>query len=315
MRVILYILVFYLSAGNALAAQVSPWTPDEVVKLVKEERLEGLKKVWKALGIESKLYDNSAPENVERFDEEIDGRDGIEVILRISDSPKWGWQYLIFSNRGEEWVFLGNVDYLHSYGPEHRIVTKGPQDLVHRKKEDGAWLVIKSDDFHGTGASLYKERWWDLSGDKLREALVYAVEGYVTGWGMVFDRDFGSKILGFDRYPRDQIRLYMAFWAIYYDGLENQYPDDVLFAVAKRVTYVWDQASGRFIIDPQLSEMTQEQVDGLYKDDSTGFLKHNLDELKKLASSKDESKRAWLKRFLVDCSDGPEKTVLLELSR
>lgn len=156
-----------------------------------------------------------------------------------------------------------------------------------------------------------------MSGDELKEVLVYPVEGHVIGWGMTFDRYYGSQILGFDKHPIDKFRVYAAFWAIYYVGAEHSkgYLDEVLFTTAKKVTYIWDNARRRFVVDPQTSQMTEEQIDGLHRDNSDDFLKHNFDELKKLASSKEENKREWLKRFIKDRSDSPEKAATLELLR
>lgn len=96
--------IFLLLAGIAHAGRVTHVSPDEVMKLVSEEKLDGLKKVWKELGIESKLFDYRGPEKVERFNEEIDGKDGKESILRISNNA-WHWQYLFFPGEGKIGIF------------------------------------------------------------------------------------------------------------------------------------------------------------------------------------------------------------------
>lgn len=306
---ILFMLTIMFSfAVTALAEQVSPISPDEIVSLVNREKLEGLKNVWEKLRIESELFQNLQPDKVRADVRELDGREGSEAIIEVTDFGKTEGQYLVFSRRGGQWVFLGNLDFNNLYFPDYRLMEKG---------NGGGWLVISSHDFHGTGASLTGEHWWDLSGERLKEVLSYPVKGYVQGWGMSFDREVSSQVLGYDKNPFDKFKVYMSFSAIYYDGVERmfKYKENILFAVVKRVLYVWDSSQGRFVVDSQFSDMAEEEINGLFNDDNDRFLKHNFEDIKKIAISKDENNREWLKGFFKDCSDSPEKTALLELLR
>ena len=162
------------------------------------------------------------------------------------------------------------------------------------------------------------ERWWALSDDKLKEVLEYPVKSSLKDGSGLLEREYGSQIIGYDRHPKDEFRVYMAFRAVYSDGRKDDKKegfDKFLFATAKLVVYVWDSSTSSFDMGSRLSDMTREQVDGLSDNDYDLFVKYNFKEIKKLASSEDEGKRDWLKHFLKECSDSREKAALLQLLR
>src|SRR4030095_16037007 len=105
-----------------------------------------------------------------------------------------------------------------------------------------------------------------------------------------------------------------------------------------RVSYKWDDAVGKFVIDPQQSNISPEEIAALANIDSEEepkastkigdttfyssskafigggyevFVKHNLPRLMTIAKGRAAKSKAWLKQFLTECRDTGEKKALL----
>lgn len=194
---------------------------------------------------------------------------------------------------------------------------KGPvEDTLGRV--DGDFFVTDEERDSGTGTLEIDQVWYSLGDnkEKNKEVLRYPKEGHVVGWGMAFDREFSSS---YRKESISPLSIEVRFNAIYTNsnilemGVPNSNELNELFSINKRVVYVWDSENNIFNLDLLQSEMTTEQIEGLYNDGNDGFLKHNFKELKEFIRNGDNTRQQWLQAFLKTCKDGQEKTELASL--
>ena len=212
------------------------------------------------------------------------------------------------------WLYLTNTGASDATDGQSRIVGHdgfgSPSTMVQAPiaMSDGKIIfAVGSKQGSGTGVLLLGVTWlrWDKWG--VDRILDYPTEGYVAGWGLPFDREFGSKTV-FNGWKEDNYVIDVMFSAAYTD-VENQKP---LLAFEAPVRYVYDVAKAWFDVDASHSQMTEEQANGLFNDAADGFLEHNLQRLKALATQGAEAQKHWLGRLLSQCEDSPAKE---ELSR
>lgn len=105
----------------------------------------------------------------------------------------------------------------------------------------------------------------------------------------------------------------IAFYALYTNARKDDIKDlNELFFIQKDAVYIWDPKDKRFVIDQDNSQITQDQIEGLYADGNDGFLAHNFIELQKFADIENPANQKWLKIFLNECKNGPQKAELLK---
>ena len=110
------------------------------------------------------------------------------------------------------------------------------------------------------------------------------------------------------------------------------------FVNQHRVSYKWDYTAEKFVLDPQQSNISAEEIAAIaniQSDDEpkagtkTGettfyssskaflgggyevFLKYNLPRLMTIAKGRAAKSKAWLQQFLTECRDTDEKKTLL----
>jgi len=182
---------------------------------------------------------------------------------------------------------------------------------------DGRFLVLEEKMGSGTGALLIDEVWYfiGINGEKIKEVLRYPKEGYVSGWGMTFDRKFSSS---YAKEENVNPAVIVKFNASYTNSniIELGVPDSdelsELFSISRQAIYIWDHENSIFNLDSGRSQISIEQIDGLYNDGNDEFLKHNYADLKKFAQDRNPAKQQWIKAFLDTCKDGPQKTELIK---
>lgn len=216
----------------------------------------------------------------------------------------WDYQYLVFiKNIDSKWEFLGNIDLaIQKYEEPTNIIVQN---------DHGTWLVIKALTQSGSGIVSYSQKWYWLGEQKtdgIVESLSYPVEGHLIGWNPLFDRRYFSE-----RFYSGTDELKITFYALYTNARKDDIKDlNELFFIQKDAVYVWNSKTRHFVINQANSQITQDQIEGLYTDGNDGFLIHNFAELQKFADIKYPANQKWLQIFLNECKNSPQKAGLLK---
>lgn len=270
---------------------------------IARDGVAGVRRLWTELGIASDLFsglEGDAPVSIERHSVELNGVDGDETLLRLSDSSGQEVQYLALRRDGDGWGTQGRVELRNQRlnPPWHRVEVLGNR----------RWLVIQSLRGSGSGFERYQETWY--AADGLKPVLSFPSGGHVRGHGMPFNRTFTGTKIGLsaaeDR-PVVEVEIsahYVNGDAIPIEGLTD------LFTRSGVVRYRWDSETSKFMLDEAGSALTEVEVVGIFADDAQGFLLHNFPQLRELALGDDDLKKRWLRRFLEARDDCTEKTVL-----
>jgi curved DNA-binding protein CbpA len=86
-----------------------------------------------------------------------------------------------------------------------------------------------------------------------------------------------------------------------------------LFAKGQKAYYVWDDGKQRFILHKSRSEVTEEELSGVYNNERLSgekLIEHNFAELSKIAKLGDPEQKRWLRVFLTSLKDSPQKLAL-----
>lgn len=174
----------------------------------------------------------------------------------------------------------------------------------------GLLVPVHSTWARGSGALLNGVVWYLLTDSGLNKVLDYPVLGDVSGWGLPYNRSFGVTTLTAGQWDGAFV-IKTRLDACYSNALEDDpgFGLNVLCYTAQ-VNYVFDAGAGAFVVDPATSEMTREQVDALFNENSDEFLAHNVERFKELIPTADDMTLGWLRRFLALCSDSPHRTAL-----
>ncbi|MGH9824650.1 MAG: hypothetical protein ACREDR_15540, partial [Blastocatellia bacterium] len=161
------------------------------------------------------------------------------------------------------------------------------------------YLAIKSEAGHGSGFSTSSKTLYLPAANGLNEVLDFTCEGYLSGYAEKDcpTRQFSGRIVG---------STILGDKAIVTILLEIEYSIDGVTLFRKRQTAVYSNGpkSDEFKFDPELSSVTQEEIEMVYDGDSTlkkdDFVRLYRKELEKIASIGSGSRRDWLKNYLPD---------------
>ena len=192
---------------------------------------------------------------------------------------------------------------------------QGPEAPSHRLvelPEGQTALAVRAVARSGTGLGLVRETWHLLAEGRLAVVLDYPVRGHMVGWPSTFDRSFTTTaVLRPSARAIDEV--WIEFRAAYTSGSYIYWmPVEPLFESTRWVYYTWKRASRRFVLDPVRSEAYDDEIEGLFHDAEEQFLRHNVQELARLAAAANGGQRAWLRHFLDSVRDGPERRAVME---
>jgi hypothetical protein len=282
---------------------------------------------WRKLGLEAGSFEvcgSGCEAKVFRY--ELSSHPGPEVVLKLTQSFDI-CRYLIFGRAIDGgWKFLGHIDHdFNKYEmARHRIATVNGEPL----------LVVRGQEGSGSGYALYAETWYDVSDAGVKPVLSYPSDGHTNPWPAGLARSFNATNIPTTARDRLTIQYTVTYDTAGYDG------DNVTleFVNRLRASYNWDAASGKFVLDPQQSnislaeiaaianiESEDEPKDGTKIGETTFyssskafvgggyevFLKHNLPRLMTIAKGRAAKSKSWLKQFLTECRDTDEKKALL----
>lgn len=297
-----------------------PPTPDEVAAA-----LSGAES-WRAVHVLSDLgasmkrkftEGDLGPLSVDRFDLDLDGRPGLDTILRVGERTGAFDYLIVFVRRAESWRFVeaALVQSLNASPPEPRIEVTA----------DGRrWLVVNCGEHNPLPASrgVWMDAWLEVTADGLRPVL----DTGAANLGWIALRSIGATtrfvaaaqdarltMLGPDEWPAAFEYELRASYRI--DPAQLGSPPDaaappqpiILFEDTGRIRFRWDSAARAFVIDPAASTWTTDDTFAAVHDEPDDFLMRHADRLHALAASDDPWVQAWLVEFLSLCNDGDDK--------
>jgi hypothetical protein len=335
--VVLLSLCFEYAIGQSVQTSTTPnpdsISPFELARSINNARRAQtdveLAGTWRKLGLAAGSFEvcgSGCEAKVFRY--ELSSHAGPEVVLKLTQSFDF-CRYLVFgrSQDGRGWKFLGHVDHdFNKYEmARHRIASVNGEPL----------LVVRGQEGSGSGYALYAETWYDVSDDGVKPVLSYPSDGHTSPWPAGLARSFRVlTIPGAAGANRLTVQYTVSYDTAGYEG------DNVKleFVNRHRASYKWDAASGKFVLDPQQSDISSAEIaaianiaseeepkDGTKIGETTFyssskafvgggyevFLKYNLPRLMTIAKGRAAKPKAWLKQFLTECRDTDEKKALL----
>jgi len=310
---------------------ISPFELAKSINNVRRTKVDvSLKETWQKLGIEAGSFEDCSNDCEARiFRYELSSHSGPEVVLKLTRFFDF-CRYLVFARAqdGRGWRFLGHIDHdFNKYEmARHRIASVNGKPF----------LVVRGQEGSGSGYALYAETWYQVSDNGVKPVLSYPSDGHTNPWPAGLARSFKvTTIPGAARANRLTVQYTVSYDTAGYEGNDVR----LEFLNQHRASYKWDDAVGKFVFDPQRSnisaaeiaaianiESEEEPKDGAKIGETTFyssakafvgggyevFLKYNLPRLMTIAKGRASKSKTWLKQFLTECRDTDEKKALLE---
>ena len=314
------------------ANSISPFELAKSINNVRRTKVDvSLKETWQKLGIEPGQFEDCSNDcEAKTFRYELSSHPGPEVVLKLTRFLDF-CRYLIFARPldGRGWKFLGYVDHdFNKYEmARQRIATV-----------DGKpFFVVRGQEGSGSGFALYAETWYAVSDNGVKPVLSYPSDGQTSPWPAGLSRQFQTMTIpGAARAKGLIVQYTLTYDSDSYDGDKLR----LEFVNRHRLFYKWDAAAGKFVLDPQQSNISSSEIDAIANIESDDepkagtkigdttfyssseaksfvgggyelFLKYNLPRLMTIAKGRAPRSKSWLKQFLTECRDTDEKKTLL----
>lgn len=309
---------------------ISPFELAKSINNVRRTKVDvSLKETWQKLGIEAGSFEDCSNDCEARvFRHELSSHTGPEVVLKLTRFVDF-CRYLVFgrSQDGRSWRFLGHFDHdFNKYEmARHRIASVNGRPF----------LVVRGQEGSGSGFALYAETWYDISDSGVKPVLSYPSDGHTNPWPAGLARSFKVlTIAGAAGSNRLTVQYTVSYDIAGYDNDNLK----LEFVNRHRASYNWDPAQGKFVLDPQPSNISAAEIAAIANIQSDEepkagtkigettfysssqafigggyevFLKYNLPRLLTIAKGRAAKSKAWLKQFLTECRDTDEKKALL----
>jgi len=287
---------------NASAAT----SPEQLVSAFKNGDVADVAALQRALALPATAFKRAtAPFRLERIDE------GETTLLTVSDAGRNYWQLLLFRKTDAGWRFVGPLDYANSQEgrqPAYRFVGDG-------RPQGKSWFVVASAVGSGAGYSRSEEVWYDLGGERIREALRYPVEESRTAIdvpNVANTPPFVTRIVG-KMEPAavsgGPFAVDVRFDVAYTNGLTKEVPEAAeLFRLKSTLRYAYNEAAGVFRLDADRSDRRDWNF-AVWPDE---LLRQQPEQLLAIATGDDDAKKRWLKLLLDRLIQSPQKTALLD---
>jgi len=199
------------------------------------------------------------------------------------------------------------------------------------------WFVLRGQEGSGSGYSLYGDTWFDVNRTGMKPVLHYSASGrtdpVIAGLSWEF-KGTPSALLR----PRGPRTIKLTFRVSYTaDGFETDFA--ARFIVQRYAMYVWDKDAGEFVFDHRRSTISEREMDAVANIDSESsgeeeegtkiggstffdgvkgfvgsgfemFVRLNVRRLLHIANGEDNRAKEWLREFLKQCDDIPEKQLI-----
>jgi hypothetical protein len=275
--------------------------PEQLTDRIRREGKIGLRTLWRDFEIVSTLFEDPGELNLELFNMDINGNQDEYRLLLISDTNELDWQYLLFRSAGSRWLFVGSVElsgqkYLP---PACRIVERGGK----------AWWVLTWLDHTAPGVTHYRETWYTFNAGPLRSVWSFPLEGYQVSPDYVYNVLYLGNLEAEDNEEEISFRLtYTITYSILGDGEEKSTAGEIynLFDLQRSVVYQWDDQALQFTLEPEYSQLTQEQIDAVFyfPGPDHAFLRFAAEELLNIAQNGTVLQKRWLEKYLESLEQG-----------
>lgn len=299
----------HVDAGDR-EAKTPQLTPAQV-----EEQLAGAFtsdaiRVYQNLGISSRHYTvpysiDAGPLQVDRFEVELDGKDGMDAVVRIGDKNGMQWQFLVFLSDHDGWHL---VETLNTSG-----MNANPKLRVERGTHGERWLVMTSSMGRGKNYLLASDSWLEVTQDGIRGVLSAPRNGYYTN-ATIVDWELSAESIVLD--TTDGMSIEYSLKATLMASEANAaasdplvfFPDEPVPLLDRRevVMYVWN--GSRFVLETgQVGWPDAGLVYDLLQSDADTTLELYAQEIRTLAKSDDPWVLRWVRNLLSQCGESELK--------
>lgn len=290
---------------------VSPYEISRYLKEHRDDPVFSMAGFWQRLGIDG-ADGNWQRCEVKLFHLPLDKEPGNEVMLRLYS---WGnCRYLIFkpmmNNWRRLWKFLGVIDKRQDNPPmPHRLVSTASQ----------RWLVVTYEADRGSAFGLEYQDWYTVTSTGITTVLRYPSGRYFSGWGSGLAAKSDSTLLNVQE--QAVIATISLRFTISYSTYVWENGEDKTIKLWRRnqsVSFTQLPNSKKFVLDQAHSQLTKREMNALYDGLFTAcddVLRYNYPQLARLTKEKPLAVKAWLKKYLNDCSDSPKRRALLRRLR
>lgn len=317
---------FQDQAADRYSPRVVKNSPFAVARIINQARTKAteLGPLWKSLAIDEKGFQGCGGYCRARiFFHELDGRPGAEVVVMISGFFELS-RYLVFTPAGKQWKLLGHVDHdFNKYEmSRHRVEHTGKN----------SWLVIRAQEGSGTGFALYSETWYQVTSGGIKPVLSYPSDGHTYPGSLGVSREFKVKPIGLNL---NSIALH--YTVNYTASMFDERASRRRFINIHRLRFKWNETAAEFVFDANKSEVSPGEIAAIAniasEDEEPSaakvgntsfyaeaksfaghgyevFVKNNVAALMKIARGRNIGAKDWLRHFLDECDDSPEKRTL-----
>jgi hypothetical protein len=200
------------------------------------------------------------------------------------------------------------------------------------------WVVIRGQEGSGSGYSLYGETWFEVGKRGVRPVLHYSVEGhtYPGLGGLNWELKSRSVALSSGRTREPIVKV--SFDVVYIaEGFEDS-DFKRSFVNRRNAYYVWDKRTHEFTFTRHRSSISEYEMNlianvetepsaekggdkiggstffsslkGFVGSGYEMFLRLNTQRLMRIAHGSNSRAKEWLRKFITQCADIPEKLAL-----
>jgi hypothetical protein len=295
-----------------------------------------LGETWKSLGIDSGNFAGCSGDcEAAIYRHDLDPAPGREVILKLTQSHNSCRYLIFFRTKGKpaaklRWKLRGYIDH------DFNRYEMASHHVVHAFGKN--WLVIRGQEGSGSGYYLYGETWLEVSERGIRPVLHYSVDGHTDpGLGGV-KWELKSRAMPLSNSGARASVVKLSFIVGYTaEGFEGS-DFTRRFVDRRNAYYVWNKRKHEFIFTGHRSTISEREMnlianietestpadEGVKIGESTFysglkgfvgsgfemFLRLNIHRLMRIARGTSGPDKKWLRGFLKQCDDIPEKLTL-----
>ena len=205
--------------------------------------------------------------------------------LRVHGSLLTGCQFLLFKKSGNEWIYFNRIDVDNQkYNPPEIGFL------------NDALFYVTAYAMSGNENVYYIKKFYTINDKNIKQLLVCPGKGYVQNWGMIFNRDFKSRLDYSDDTLTIEYTVDISANTDYYkpnvDNAPSTFP---LFTAVKTVVFNWN--GQELLFDENVSQLTLDNMNGLFMGGYVEYydmFKKEFDQLKQ----SNEMRREWYKVFI-----------------
>lgn len=151
------------------------------------------------------------------------------------------------------------------------------------------------------------QHWFDLAAAKLEPVFGLSVVTIDSGVPNRIALRSRGRVVSLESNPVERITVACE---VTFEYPFPAWPDDL---GSRSAEAVYTRRGGEFVFDAALSKMPQKEFDKLcsfnteQRPSNEDLLRYTLPELKKVAAGANGEHKQWLKEFLADCGNTPEK--------